>query len=156
MDTRKHKGAIKEAFSRHTNWANIARELRIDRPLAAPVFKVNGRSITSGEEAITAIARHSETIYAESDRPMCIPPWDRDHGIRAIDIDVAVGMTATAAKKGEATDASGLSNVYITGLREDAISCITGLIQGSGKTREGNPAHWKTAHGAVAAQLGRP
>ncbi len=150
MDTRKHKGAIKEAFSRHTNWANIARELRIDRPLAAPVFKVNGRSITSGEEAITAIARHSETIYAESDRPMCIPPWDRDHGIRAIDIDVAVGMTATAIKLGKATDAK------VKGLREDAISCIAGLIQGSGKTREGYPTRWETSQGLLLHTIRRP
>ena len=63
------------------------------------MFKVNGRSITVDEEAITAIARHPETIYEEPDRPICIPPWDTNHGIRAIDINVAVGMAATAAKK---------------------------------------------------------
>ncbi len=55
-DTRERKrAAIKEAFARHTNWATIAQELRIDRPQAAPVCKVNGSRLTSDEDAIKVI-----------------------------------------------------------------------------------------------------
>ena len=59
-------------------------------------------------------------------------------------------MAAGAIKIGKATDASGLSNACIKGLKgDDAISCIADLIQGSGKTREGYPAHSKTAQGLL-------
>ena len=76
-DTRsRRRAAIKEAFAGHTNWTKIALELRVNRPMAAPIFKVNGKSITSEEEAITAMANHIKTIYAKPTLPVRIPPWD--------------------------------------------------------------------------------
>ena len=50
--------AIKEGFAKHTNWANIAMELSVRRPLGTPVFHVDGKSITSDGEAIEAMANH--------------------------------------------------------------------------------------------------
>ena len=118
-DTKKQiKAAVKEAFARHTNWGKIAGELRIDRPQSAPVFSINGRSTTSDEEAITAIAKHIETTYITPSQPMRIPPWNQGHGIRALDIHEAVGMAAMAAKKGKASGGSGLSNACIKSLKD--------------------------------------
>ncbi len=73
---------------------------------------------TSDEVAITAVAKHIETIYSEPSQPIRIPPWDQGHGIRVLDISEAVGLAATAAKKRKATDGSGLSNACIKSLKE--------------------------------------
>ena len=70
---RKQKEAVKAAFAKHTNWANISNELRISRPMAPPIFRVEGISITSDQEAMTAMASYIEKVYAEPKGPVQIP-----------------------------------------------------------------------------------
>ncbi len=154
-DTRsKRRAAVKEAFARHTDWGKIASELRIDRPQSAPVFSINGKRTTSDEEAITAIAKHIETIYSKPSQPIRIPPWNQGHGIRALDIHEAVGLAATAAKKGKAKDGSGLSNACIKSQKKGAIGCIASLIQESGKVKKGFPEQWKFVQGLLLHKKG--
>ena len=73
---------MKAAFAKHTNWANIANELRINRPMAPPIFRVDGRSITSDQEAIEAMTNYIEKVYAEPKEPIRIPPWDVNHDVK--------------------------------------------------------------------------
>ncbi len=86
--------------------------------------------------------------------PIRIPPWNTGHGIRALDIHEAVGMAATAAKKGKASDGSGLSNAWIKSLKEGAIACIASLIQESGKVKNGFPKQWKSSQGLLLHKKG--
>ncbi len=98
QETRK-KEAVKEAFARHTNWAKTANEMRINRPFAAPIFGIEGRTTTSDEEAIEAIAKHIENIYKEPEHPIDIPPWNPNHGIEIDSIEKAVSLAVLSAKK---------------------------------------------------------
>ncbi len=41
---------------------------------------------------------------------MQIPQWNRNHGVEAINLRDAVGISAGAAKKGTSVDDSGLAN----------------------------------------------
>ena len=98
---KKRKAAVREAFAGHTNWAKVAQEMRIDRPLAAPIFKENGKSVTSDAEAMAAITRHVGAIYAEPEGPMQIPQWNTNHGRLALNLQEAVGIAASATQKKE-------------------------------------------------------
>ncbi len=137
------KEAVKEAFARHTNWAKTANELRINRPFAAPVFCIEGRTTTSDEEAIEAIAKHIENIYNEPEHPIYIPPWNPNHGIEIYSIEKAVSLAVLSAKKGKASDISGLSNACIKSLGEGTINRIVKHIRDNGGNQEGFPIKWK-------------
>ncbi len=135
-DTRnKKKEAVKEAFARHTNWAKTANELRINRPQAAPVFSIEGRSTTSDEEAIEAIAQHIGKIYSEPNQPVNIPPWNPGHGVGVLDLQEAVGLAVLSAKKGKASDTSGLSNACIKSIGEGTIGRIADIFRKTAKTK---------------------
>ena len=149
-DTRKKKKeAVKEAFARHTNWAKTANELRINRPQAAPVFSIEGRSTTSDEEAIEAIARHIGKIYSEPEQPIDIPPWNPNHGVGVLSLEKVVGLAVLSAKKGKASDTSGLSNACIKSLGEGTISRIANIIRDNGERQEGFPIRWKKSRGLL-------
>ena len=144
-DTRNRKReAINIAFARHTNWAKISNELRINRPTAPPIFRVDGKSITSDEEAMAAMAGYIEQVYAEPKRPIQIPPWDKSHGIQVGDLIEAVGMAVAAVKAGKATDASGLSNGCMKGMKHGAVEEIAALLK---ENKEASPQQWKKAQG---------
>ena len=83
---------MKAAFAKHTSWAKIANELRINRPMAPPIFRVDGRSITSDIEAMT---NYIEKVYAEPKEPIQIPPWDLNHDVKGGNIMEAVGLAVT-------------------------------------------------------------
>ena len=124
-DTRnKKKEAIKEAFARHTNWAKTANELRINRPFAAPVFCIEGKTTTSDKEAIEAIAEHIERIYKEPDLPIVIPPWNQNHAIETGSLERAVGQAVMSAIYGKTSDTSGRSYACIMTLIEGTINHI--------------------------------
>ena len=155
-DTRnKKKDAVKEAFARHTNWAKTANELRINRPFAAPVFCIEGKTTTSDKEAIEAIAEHIENIYKEPDRPIDIPPWNQNHGIEIGSLEKAVGQAVLSAKEGKASDASGQSNACIKSLREGTINHIAKVIRQNGESQDGHPLKWKKIPGASSPQKRR-
>ncbi len=78
--------------------AKVATKLRINRPFAAPVFSCEGRTTTSDEEAIEAIAKHIENIYKEPEHPIDIPPWNPNHGIEIDSIEKAVSLAVLSAK----------------------------------------------------------
>ncbi len=131
----KEKESVKEAFARHTNWAKVASELRINRPQAAPVFSIDGRSTTSDEEAITAIVQHIEKIYSSPSHPISIPPWNQEHGVKALGLHEAIWrLSPQKRKEGKASDTSGLSNACIKSLREGTLGCISDLIKTTAKT----------------------
>ena len=92
--------------------------------------------MTSDKEAIEAIANHIESIYREPDRPMEIPPWNQNHGIEIGSLEKAVGLAVLSAKKGKATDISGLSNACISSIREGTINHIAKAIRKMGKTEK--------------------
>ncbi len=155
-DTRnKKKEAIKEAFARHTNWAKTANEIRINRPFAAPVFCIEGKTTTSDKEAIEAIAEHIERIYKEPDRPISIPRWNQNHGIETGSLEKAVEQAVMSAKKGKASDTSGLSNACIKSLREGTINHIAKVIRQNGANQEGHPLKWKKIPGTPSPQKRR-
>jgi hypothetical protein len=156
IDTRNKKNeAIKEAFARNTNWAKTANELRINRTLAAPVFCIEGKTTTSDKEAIEAIAEHIERIYKEPDLPITIPPWNQNHGIETGSLEKAVGQAVMSAKKGKASDASGLSNACIKSLREGTINHIAKVIRQNGENQDGHPLKWKKIPGTSSPQKRR-
>ena len=129
-NTRKQKmEAVKEAFAKHTNWAKIANELRINRPTAPPIFRVEGKSITSDQEAIEAMTKYIEKIYAEPKDPIQIPPWDLNHNVKLGSVREAVGLAVTTIKTGKATDPSGLSNACMRGTKEETVKTIAELIE---------------------------
>ena len=101
------------------------------------------KTTTSDKEAIEAIADHIENIYKEPDRPIDIPPWNQNHGIEIGSLEKAVGLAVLSAKKGKATDISGLSNACISSLREGTISHIAKAIRKHGENQEGFPTQWK-------------
>ncbi len=92
------RAAIQEA------WAIIAQELRIDRPQAAPVFKVNASLINSDEDAIMVIADHIATSYAPPNFPTTVPPWNTNHGVSAIELEESVGLATGAMERGKSSD----------------------------------------------------
>ena len=154
-DARNKKNeAIKEAFARHTNWAKTANELRINRTLAAPVFCIEGKTTTSDKEAIEAIAEHIERIYKEPDLPIAIPPWNQNHGIETGSLERAVEQAVRTAKKGKASDASGLSNACIKSLREGTINHIAKVIRHNGENQDGHPLKWKKSQGLLLHKKG--
>ena len=151
---RKKDEAVKEAFAKHCNWAKISQDLRIRRPLAEPVFKVNGKHITSEAEGIAAIARHIEDIYKEPGGSMQIPQWNTNHGVKALSLEIAVGMAACAAEKGKSMDDSGLANACIKALKDKTINTIAGTIQRNGCNQGDYPAGWKQAQGLMLHKNG--
>jgi hypothetical protein len=152
-DTRNKKNeAIKEAFARNTNWAKTANELRINKTFAAPVFCVEGKTTTSDKEAIEAIAEHIERIYKEPDLPIVIPPWNQNHAIETGSLERAVGQAVMSAKKGKASDTSGLSNACIRSLREGTINHIAKVIRQNGENQDGHPLKWKKNPGTPPPQ----
>ena len=89
------------------------------------MFCIEGRTTTSEEEAIEAIAQHIENIYKEPAHPINIPPWNRNHGVEIDSIEKAVGLAVLSAKKkGKASDILGLSNACIKSLGEGTINRI--------------------------------
>ena len=136
--------AVKEAFAKHTNWAKIANELRINRPTAPPIFRVDGRSITSDQEAIEAMTKYIEKVYAEPKDPIQIPPWDVNHDVKVGNIMEAVGLAVTTIKAGKATDSSGLSNACMRGTKEETVKAIAELIRNN---RDTPPQRWKKSQG---------
>ncbi len=65
------------------------------------MFCIEGRTTTSEEEAIEAIAQHIENIYKEPTHPINIPPWNPNHGVGIDSIEKAVGLAVFPAKKGQ-------------------------------------------------------
>ena len=122
----KKREAIKCAFARHTNWARISEELRINRPTAPPVFRIDGKSITSEEEAIAAMAGYIEQVYAEPTRPINIPLWDLGHGVQAGELAESIGVAVASIKAGKAADISGLSSACMKGLMQEAVEKNSG------------------------------
>jgi hypothetical protein len=90
---------------------------------------------------------HIENIYKEPDRPIDIPPWNQNHGIEIGSLEKAVELAVRSAKKGKATDASGLSNACISSLKEGTINHIAKAIKGNGENQEGFPTKWKQVPG---------
>jgi hypothetical protein len=146
---KKRCDAINDAFSKHTNWSKTAHEWRIDRPEASPVFTVDGNTTTSDKEAMAAITKHIQGIYAKPNNPMRIPMWDKEHGQTALNISEAVCIAALSAKHGKATDDSGLSNACIKSIREEVVKCIADILQENGGTQEAFPEQWKQARGLL-------
>ncbi len=72
-----------------------------------------------------------------------MPPWNRNHGIEIGSLEKAVGLAVRSAKKGKATDISGLSNACIKSLGEGTINHIAKAIRKHGENQEGFPANWK-------------
>ena len=126
----------------NTRAGQKSNELRINRPMAPPIFRVEGISITSDQEAMTAMANYIEKVYAEPKGPIQIPPWDGNHGVQVGDIADAVGLAVTTIKAGKATDASGLSNACMRGTKQGAVKEIAALIQSN---KEAPPQRWKIA-----------
>ena len=113
--------AIKLAFERHTNWATVSEELEINRPSSHPIFRVNGKSVTSDEEAMAAMTGHIGQIYAKPNEPIKIPPWNTNHGIKIGDLAESVGIAVVSIKPGKAADESGLSNACVRGLQQGMV-----------------------------------
>jgi hypothetical protein len=132
-----------------------ANELRINRPFAAPVFCIEGRTTTSDKEAIEAIAEHIENIYKEPDHPIDIPPWNHNHGIEIGSLEKAVGLAVLSAKKGKASDVSGLSNACIKSLREGTINHIAKIIRNNGENQKGLPTKWKNPRDSFSTKKRR-
>ncbi len=63
------------------------------------MFCIEGRTTTSDEEAIEAIAEHIENIYKEPEHPIDIPPWNPNHGIEIDSIEKAESLAVLSAKK---------------------------------------------------------
>jgi hypothetical protein len=141
--------AINAAFSKNTNWAKIAQEWRINRTEATPVFTIEGNTTTSDKEAIEAITKHIQGIYAKPKKPTRIPEWNKEHGRTAINLSEAIGIAARSAKSGKATDESGLSNACIKSIREEVVQCIAEVLQRNTEKNESLPNHWKQARGLL-------
>ena len=117
----KKREAIQLAFERRTNWAKVSEELKIKRPVSNPIFKVNGKSVTSDAEAMEAMTGHIGQIYAKPNEPISIPPWNTNHGVQVGDLIEAVGMAVVSLKPGKAADESGLSNACVRGLKQGMV-----------------------------------
>ncbi len=120
-----------------------------NKPQAAPVFCIEGRSTTSDEEAIEAIAQHIGKIYSEPNQPINIPPWNPGHGVGVLDLQEAVGLAVLSAKKGKASDTSGLSNACIKSIGEGTIGRIADIIRNNGENKSGFPIEWKKSQGLL-------
>ena len=100
------------------------------------MFCIEGRTTTSEAEAIEAIAQHIENIYKEPTNPINIPPWNPNHGVAIDIIEKAVGLAVFSAKKGKASDTSGLSNACIKSLGERTINRIAKIIRENGEAKK--------------------
>ena len=93
------------------------------------MFRIDGKSITSEEEAIAAMAGYIEQVYAEPTRPINIPPWDLGHGVQAGELAESIGMAVASIKAGKAADISGLSNACMKGLKQETVEKIAALLR---------------------------
>ena len=97
------------------------------------------------------MAGYIEQVYAEPLRPIQIPPWDTSHGIQVGDLTEAVGMAVAAIKAGKATDASGLSNACMKGMKQGTVEKIAALLR---ENKESPPQQWKKAQGLFLYKKG--
>ncbi len=99
-----------------------------------------------------AIAQHIENIYKEPEHPIDIPPWNLNHGIEIDSIEKAVSLAVLSAKKGKASDTSGLSNACIKSLGEGTINRIAKIIRDNGESQEGFQVNWKKPRGSFSTK----